>query len=145
VFIFEKRKIGFGTLYNMIAIGYTSDFFLALINRLAIFESFSIQIRIISFALGILILYFGAAIYIIANMGLAPYDALAIIIADKLKKPHWFRWIRIGTDGLCVLGGVLTQSNVGIGTLITFLVGGPLIAFYIKQLGRLKLFQVVKG
>jgi uncharacterized membrane protein YczE len=71
-------------------------------------------------------------------MGISPYDAIAIVIAEKIKKQNWFRWIRIGTDALCVIGGVLTKSNVGIGTLITVLCAGPLIAFFKKQLVTLK-------
>jgi uncharacterized membrane protein YczE len=134
VFIFDRSKIGFGTLYNMITIGYTSDFLLWLINRIPLFEAFSIQIRIVSFVLGLPVLYFGAAVYITANMGISPYDAIAIVIAEKIKKHNWFRWIRIGTDALCVIGGILTKSDVGIGTLITVLCAGPLIAFFKKLL-----------
>ncbi|GMO15465.1 MAG: hypothetical protein Pg6A_01580 [Termitinemataceae bacterium] len=141
VFIFDRSKIGFGTLYNMLTIGYTSDFFLWLINKIYIFESFSIQTRIISFIFGFPVLYFGAAVYIETNMGIAPYDAIAIIIAEKIKKQNWFRWIRIGTDALCVTGGILTQSaGVGAGTLLTVLFAGPLIAFFRK----LKALQIIQ-
>ena len=139
VFIFDRSKIGFGTLYNMIVIGYTSDFLLWLIKEIPLFESFSIQIRIISFILGLPVLYFGAAIYIETNIGTAPYDAIAIIIAEKINKQHWFRWIRIGTDALCVIGGILTHSDIGIGTLLTLLFAGPLITSFRK----LKYFKLL--
>jgi uncharacterized membrane protein YczE len=144
VFIFDRSKIGFGTLYNMITIGYTSDILLWFIKKIPLFEKFPIQIRIISLILGLPVLYFGAAIYIETNMGLAPADAVAIIIAEKIKKENWFRWIRMGTDALCVLGGILTQSDVGIGTLLAVLCAGPLIAFYRKLLIKLKIFKIIK-
>lgn len=144
VFFFDRSKIGFGTLYNMITIGYTSDILLWFIKKFPLFEAFSIEIRIISFALGLPVLYFGAAVYIEANMGIAPYDAIAIIIAEKIKRQNWFRWIRIGTDALCVLGGILTQSDVGIGTLLTVLCAGPIIALSKKLLIKLKIFQIIK-
>ena len=131
IYIFDRSKIGFGTLYVMI-VGYKSDFVLWLIEQIPFLEIYPLQIRIIAFTLGIFILYFGAAIYIEANMGISPYDAIAIIIAEKIKKENWFKWIRIGTDSLCVIGGILLKSDVGIGTLISVLVGGPLIAFYRK-------------
>jgi len=140
VFIFDRSQIGFGTLYNMITIGYTSDFLLWLIKKIPLFESFSLQIRIISFVLGMPVLYFGAAVYIETNMGTAPYDAIAIIIAEKIKKQNWFRWIRIGTDALCVIGGILTQGDIGIGTLLTVLFAGPLIASFRK----FKIFQIIQ-
>ena len=140
VLIFDRSKIGFGTLYNMVTIGYTSDIFLWLIKKIPLFESFSIQIRIVSLVFGLPVLYFGAAVYIETNMGTAPYDAIAIIIAEKIKKQNWFRWIRIGTDALCVVGGILTKSDAGIGTLLTVLFAGPLIASFRK----FKIFQIIR-
>jgi uncharacterized membrane protein YczE len=141
--IFDRGKIGFGTLYTMVTIGFKSDLFVWLILRIPFFEIFSFQVRIFAFTLGVLILYLGAAIYIESKMGLAPYDALAIIIAEKINKPDWFRWVRIGTDALCVAGGALTQSDVGIGTLIAVVLGGPLIAFYRKWLSKIKIYQIM--
>jgi len=132
VFIFDRGKIGFGTIYILLASGYTSDFFLWLITKIPLLEAFSLGIRIIAFTLGLNIVYFGSAVYIETNMGLSPYDAVAIIISEKIKRQNWFRWIRIGTDALCVIGGILTRSDVGIGTLVSVLLGGPLIAFYRK-------------
>ncbi|WP_461255555.1 YczE/YyaS/YitT family protein [Treponema sp. R80B11-R83G3] len=134
VFIFDRGKIGFGTIYILVASGYTSDFFLWLITKIPLLETFSLVIRVIVFTLGLITVYFGSAVYIETNMGLSPYDAIAIIISEKIKRQNWFRWIRIGTDALCVIGGILTKSDVGIGTLVSVLIGGPLIAFYRKLL-----------
>jgi len=143
MFIFDKSKIGFGTIYVLV-VGYKSDVLLWLLEKIPVFEMFSIQTRIISFAAGLIILYFGAAAYIEANLGLSPYDSIAIIISEKIKKLNWFRWIRVGTDALCVLGGFLLKSDIGIGTLITVLIGGPLIAFFRKHISRLNIFKAVK-
>jgi uncharacterized membrane protein YczE len=144
VFIFDRSKIGFGTVYIMIAAGYTSDFFLWLFQNIDFPENLSLVIRIIAFILGLVFYYLGAAVYIETNMGLAPYDAVGIIISEKIKRPNWFRWIRIGTDALCVLGGIITQSDAGIGTLICVLLGGPLIALFIKLIMKLKLFKIIQ-
>jgi uncharacterized membrane protein YczE len=144
VFIFDRSKIGFGTVYIMVAAGYTSDFVLSLINKIQFLEIFSIEIRIVAFSLGLLIVFFGSAIYIETNMGLSPYDAVAIIISEKINRQNWFRWIRIGTDALCVAGGVLTQSDVGIGTLISVLIGGPLIALFRKLLMNINIFKYIQ-
>jgi uncharacterized membrane protein YczE len=132
VIISDRKRIGFGTVYNMVATGYTSDFFLQALNLAKFPDESLLAIRIASLIFGIAILYFGAALYIEANMGVSPYDALAIIVADKTHRSTWFRWYRIGTDVLCVMGGVLTQSDVGIGTLITACFAGPLMAFFRK-------------
>lgn len=143
VFIFDKSKIGFGTVYIMVAAGYTSDLFLWLISKIHYLEIFSFEIRIIAFSLGFILYYFGAAVYIETNMGLSPYDAVAIIIAEKINRQNWFKWIRIGTDALCVIGGIITKSDVGIGTLISVLLGGPLIALFRKLLIKMNIFKVL--
>jgi uncharacterized membrane protein YczE len=144
VFIFDRSKIGFGTVYIMLAAGYTSDFVLYLINKIQFLELFSLEMRIIAFSLGLLIVFFGSAVYIETNMGLSPYDAIAIIISEKIKRQNWFKWIRIGTDALCVVGGILTQSDVGIGTLIAVIIGGPIIAFYRKLLIKISIIQNIQ-
>ena len=141
VFIFDRKKIGFGTVYIMVAAGYTSDFFLWLITKIHFLESFSLEIRILAFSLGLLFYYFGAAVYIVTNMGLSPYDAVGIIISEKIKRPNWFKWIRIGTDALCVMGGIITKSDVGIGTLVSVLLGGPIIAFFRKLLLKINVIN----
>jgi len=69
-------------------------------------------------------------------MGLSPYDAVGIIIAEKIKRQNWFKWIRIGTDALCVIGGIITKSDVGVGTLVSVLLGGPLIALFRKLIKK---------
>jgi uncharacterized membrane protein YczE len=150
VFFFDRSKIGFGTFYNMITVGYASDILLYLIKRVPLFEASSLHIRIASFVFGIPVLYFGAALYIETNTGTAPYDSLAIIIAEKLKNQAWFRWIRIATDALCVCGGILaqngrlTQSGIGIGTILTVLFAGPLIAFFRKPIRKSKSFKLLE-
>jgi len=144
VFIFDKSKIGFGTVYIMIAAGYTSDLFLWIFQNINFPENFSFEIRIIAFLLGLVLYYLGAAVYIETNMGLAPYDAVGIIISDKIKRPNWFRWIRIGTDALCVIGGIITQSYPGIGTLICVLLGGPLIALFRKLIMKIQIFKLIQ-
>jgi len=144
VFIYDKRKIGFGTLYIMVAAGYTSDLFLWLITKIPLLEIYSLEIRIVAFSIGLIFYYFGAAIYIETNMGLSPYDAVAIIIAEKIKRQNWFKWIRIGTDALCVIGGIITQSDVGIGTLVSVLLGGPLIALFRKVLMKINIIKNIQ-
>ena len=74
-------------------------------------------------------------------MGLSPYDAVGIIIAEKIKRQHWFKWIRIGTDALCVIGGIITRSDVGIGTLVSVLLGGPFIALFRKLLTKIVIMR----
>jgi uncharacterized membrane protein YczE len=138
VIIFDRKRIGFGTVYNMVATGYTSDFFLRFLSVVEFPNELAVAARIASLIAGIAILSFGAALYIEANMGVSPYDALAIMLTDKTRRSAWFRWYRIGTDGVCVIAGFLTRSDVGIGTLITACFAGPLMAFFREAVATLQ-------
>ena len=62
-----------------------------------------------------------------------------LFMSDGMSLPFWQKkeWIRIGTDALCVIGGIITQSDVGIGTLVSVLLGGPLISLFRKLLRKL--------
>ena len=79
VFIFKKKFIGFGTIFNMVFVGYTADFVMWLLGRLDItFDS--IPIRIAVLALASLLICVGDALYISADMGMAPYDAAGYVM-----------------------------------------------------------------
>ncbi|MDR3138223.1 MAG: hypothetical protein LBT95_00955 [Treponema sp.] len=128
VFFTDRRKIGFGTLFNMLGVGYLADFFLRffrLIPGLSLWP-----VRILALPAGIIPLCFGASLYMEAALGLSPYDAVGVIISEKLGKPGWFRWIRIITDLCCVFIGFISGSAVGIGTVICAFFTGPLMVFF---------------
>ncbi|MDR1399115.1 MAG: DUF6198 family protein [Treponema sp.] len=131
VFIFDKSKIGIGTILNMTITGYGSDFFMYFIQK--ILTPDNLPLRIAALVSGIVIICFTAAIYIEANLGIAPYDAVALIISQKTKKERWFRWIRIATDGICSIIGLAFGNMPGIGTIAMSLFAGPLIAFFRKK------------
>jgi uncharacterized membrane protein YczE len=127
----DRKKIGFGTIFNMVATGYSADFFLLLITLLpAVPPGFTIAAQVIALTMGIIIMCFGVALYIEGNLGIAPYDAIAMIISEKIKHPHWFRWVRIVTDLLSVLIGFMFGSVVGVGTVLMAFFAGPLIVFF---------------
>jgi uncharacterized membrane protein YczE len=133
MFIFDKRKIGIGTILSMIIVGYGSDFFMYFFQKIVISSDYILFIRIIALISGIIIFCFGVAMYIEANLGVSPYDSVALIISEKTKKEKWFRWIRIITDSICVFTGFLLGNIPGIGTIIMALFAGPLIAFFRKK------------
>jgi uncharacterized membrane protein YczE len=128
VIFFDRSKIGISTLINMVLTGYASDFFLFLLNKISVPESASFFFRLFIMLSGVVVISFGAGIYLNTNIGASPYDAVGLIIAEKLKKPY--RWIRIGTDIICTVLGFLMGSMPGIGTLIMALLTGPLITFF---------------
>lgn len=127
--IFDRTKIGLGTLINMTIPGYASDLVLFLLNINPLRGITSWLLRITAMLAGLLFMGFGSGIYLNTNIGTSSYDATALIITEKLKNPRWYRWIRICTDLVCIVGGFLMGSIPGIGTLVMALFTGPLISF----------------
>jgi uncharacterized membrane protein YczE len=128
IFIIDKHKIGLGTVINIFLLGYvvefTSWFFATRI------PSPSIWIRILFLVVGIIILCFGSSLYFIGDLGVSTYDAVALILSEK--KVARFQYCRIGSDLICTIIGLLLGATVGVGTLVTALFMGPIIAFFNK-------------
>lgn len=126
VFFIDKSKIGLGTVINIFLLGYVVQFSSWLFN--VWIPEPAIFIRSIALAIGILMISFGAAFYFTGDLGVSTYDAVALIMSEK--KIAKFQYCRMGTDLVCVIGGFLLGATVGIGTLVTALFMGPIIAFF---------------
>ncbi|GAB6107282.1 YczE/YyaS/YitT family protein [Fusibacter bizertensis] len=126
VFFVDKSKIGLGTVINIFLLGYVVQFSSWLFN--VWIPEPGLFIRSIALAIGILMISFGAAIYFTGDLGVSTYDAVALIMSEK--KIAKFQYCRMGTDLVCVAGGFLLGATVGIGTLVTALFMGPIIAFF---------------
>lgn len=127
VIIFDKKKIGFGTLFNMILVGYSCDFFsyiwsILLPNGLSDNFIFRILLMIIMLTIFVIV----ASIYMTVDLGMSPYDALPIIINNCQKKLS-FRVIRILFDLTVAFIGFLFGATIGIVTIIMAFALGPVI------------------
>lgn len=140
MFILGKYLLGLGTVLNMVFVGYLVDFFLKTFEGTILdFEvEKSLVIRLILLVIGTVILCLGASLYMTANLGVAPYDALAIMMSDHIDKLP-FSVARIITDVICVVVGLIFGTLlgpypfgaiIGIGTVITALGTGPIIDLF---------------
>ncbi len=70
----------------------------------------SMVIRIICLVVGIVVICFGSALYMTADLGVSTYDAVAIVMSGKW---HWgkFKYIRIATDLGLVIGFVMYRIS----------------------------------
>ena len=73
--------------------------------------------------------------YQTADTGIAPYDALSIILSRRQSKVPYF-WCRIATDSICAIAAALLGGVIGIGTLICALGLGPFITFFDRLISR---------
>ena len=136
-FIFGAQMIGFGTLANMILIGYVVDLCRWIWRNIGfadfIYNS-SLSVRIVIFAITLICFVFVASIYINAQMGVAPYDAMPQIISGWIPVIPFFI-IRILFDLAAVLIGVIAGKcnpqgiqGSAIGSIVMSLLLGPVIS-----------------
>ncbi len=126
-FFFARHLIGFGTVVNMVAIGYLVDFYGGILAHVLPADP-TVFLRLVCMLCGVVILAFTAALYMYPRLGVSPYDSIGFILTERTHIQ--FRWCRIACDVLAVLIGFLTGSIVGLGTVITAFCMGPLIKLF---------------
>lgn len=128
----DKHYIGLGTFINLFLTGYIVDFSIWCINK--VLPAPVLWQRIIMLIIGVVVMCFASALYMTSDMGVSVYDAIPIIISNKTGKP--FRFLRIGTDIICVAVGTAAGLMPGLGTIITAFFMGPLVDFFNRKVAR---------
>lgn len=136
-----RNCIGPGTIVNMVLVGYTADFLCWLfLDQLHL--SVTMPLRILFLLVGTLLASLGCACYMIADMGIAPYDSVAFIITKYTKEKISFRLARVMSDLTVILAGVIfcmmagnsIWQIVGLGTIVNACFNGPLIQFFRERI-----------
>ncbi len=141
---FDRHYIGIATFINLFLLGYITQFTYEYLQTVIVDPSMTV--RIICLVTGVVIICFGSAFYMTADLGVSTYDAIALIICNTWKKGK-FQYVRIITDVICVLlgcalfllsGGEAAQipTIAGVGTIITAFFMGPLIEFFNVNIAR---------
>ncbi|MBQ8039425.1 MAG: hypothetical protein IJ274_06095 [Lachnospiraceae bacterium] len=142
--IVDRHNIGIATFINLFLLGYITEFTYSFLQT--IFINPSMITRIICLIIGIVIICFGSAFYMTADLGVSTYDAVAIVLAYKWKIAK-FKFCRIATDLICVISGTIIYligggawseipTIVGVGTIITAFFMGPLIELFNDKIAR---------
>jgi uncharacterized protein len=130
VFASDRSKIGLGTIMAIVLTGYISDLGVFLLNLILIEGIALYVLRIGMMVFGIFFVSIGSGIYFNTHVGVSPYDAIGLIITNKMGNQNLYRWIRIGTDLICVIIGFLLGNIPGVETVIMAFFTGPLFAFF---------------
>lgn len=145
-FAFGAEMIGFGTLANMILIGYVIDICRWIwknIGFAAVLSEGSFVLRLTIFVVVLLLFVIAAAIYMNAQMGVAPYDAIPNILSGWMPKIPFFV-VRMSFDLSAVLIGVIAgklgeagiQGSI-IGSVAMSFLLGPVITVVGKPLKKI--------
>jgi len=120
-----RQRPGFGTIANLVVIGFVVDRALALLP-----EGAGIPARVGYLAAGILVNGLATGLYIGAAMGPGPRDGLMTGLVKRFPRLS-IRLVRT-TIELSVLGvGFLLGGTVGLGTVAYALAIGPLVQFFL--------------
>lgn len=126
---YDMSQIGFGTIGNMVCLGYISDFFRWVWSMLLPENFFEPRTTAYILLLPVLVIFcVGAATYMSAGLGSSPYDALPFIISERCNKLS-FKAIRMLWDIAFMVGGFLLGGDVGIVTIAVAFFLGPVIAW----------------
>lgn len=143
-FFVDRHNIGIATILNLFLLGYLTDFTYKCLTSL--FPDPSLPFRIGALIVGIVVICLAMALYMTADMGVSPYDAVSIVMSKKIKFIP-FKYCRIITDIICVIGGALlfvvgggewadVPTIVGVGTVITAFFMGPLVDFFNRKVAQ---------
>lgn len=145
VIVAHRGLIGVGTVFNMVGVGYSCELFENLLTPALNSVADNLAVRICLLAAGIIVLCFSCSLFFVSNIGVGPYDSLGFMLSNKTKIPY--KWIRVLTDILVIVVGLVVSGgasalmsgnlagvkNIGIGTIITAFMMGPLVNFFSKH------------
>lgn len=143
-FVTDKHNIGIATFINLFLFGYITEWTMKGLYK--VIAEPSLPLRFVSLLIAIVIICFGSAFYMTADLGVSTYDAVAIVMSRTWKWGQ-FKFIRIATDLVCVMLGIaafllgggkasMIVTFVGVGTIITAFFMGPLIEFFNERFAR---------
>lgn len=136
--IWGRSYLGLGTIINMCCLGYVIQYATILL-RITIGDGNgkSFLYQLVYMLISLIIIACGLSMYQIANLGVSPYDYLALGMTDHFKLPYFFN--RIITDTLCVLIILASvgihfisweNAHLGIGTIMSAFCLGPFINMF---------------
>lgn len=143
-FFADRHYIGLATVINLFLVGYIVEYSYKFL--LWALPDLGIPGRIVCLLVGIVIMCLASSFYFTSDLGVSTYDAVALIITGTWHRGE-FRWVRIATDLICVLVGLILYllsggslsgigAVAGVGTIITAFFMGPLIDFFNRKVAQ---------
>ena len=120
-------RIGAGTVANMVFVGYIAEFFMDVFDALPALSAMTLPVRMAVFVPTMALFLLAASIYMVVDLGVAPYDGVPQIIAAHTRRMS-FRAVRMCWDVGVMTLGFLLGSTVGLTTVVTGFCLGPAIA-----------------
>lgn len=131
VLIYDRSQIHIGTIIYQVVYSGCVDLF-ANCHR----YSSHMWINFMIMLVGVFLFAVGTGLYASASLGRGSYEAVTFALAEKNK---WqVKVVRMISDILVVVIGVLLGGRFGICTIVTVLISGPIIQFVNEKVKQLK-------
>ena len=134
ILFFDRKIIGWGTIFNLVLVGYMIEFFISMLESFIDPTQFVFIVQLLITVVAILIFTFGVALYMDADLGVSPYDAIAPVITDRVSASY--KTVRMIQDIVVVITAWILGGPVGVSTFITGFLAGPLIDFFSNRFTR---------
>ena len=132
ILFFDRKIIGWGTIFNLVLVGYMIEFFISMLESFIDPTQFAFIVQLLITVGAILIFTFGVALYMDADLGVSPYDAIAPVITDRVSASY--KTVRMIQDIVVVITAWILGGPVGVSTFITGFLAGPLIDFFSNRI-----------
>lgn len=137
--IFTREYIRLGTFLAVITAGPFLDLINLALENVGI-AALPLIVRLLIVAISCVVISIGFSILKSANLSVAPTDQLPLIIVDK---SNWqYKWVRITMDVICIVVGFTLGGALGLGTIITTLLIGPCIQYFLPIIEK-KATQII--
>ena len=127
-----KQKVGYGSLYDIFISGLLCDLFLFL-NRISglIPRIQTLPAQIAITLLAVFLNSFGLYLYMSAGLGTGPVDTLYVAMAERLHMATGL--CKLILEALFCFSGWLLGGEVGICTLVTVAISGPMLQLILNR------------
>lgn len=126
------QRPGFGTVCNMVLIGFWLDRVLAS-NLVPDAAQAPGAVRLGMVALALVLFGIGSGAYIAPRLGAGPRDSFMLAIASRTGRP--IALVRAAIEGSACAVGFVLGGSVGVGTVATALLIGPSVQLGLRLFG----------
>lgn len=148
VLIFGRRYINIGTLIHTLFLGFFVNLgsnLYAIVKNLFLHLSGAgaVAVQVATALVAYMLLFFGTALLIAANIGLDVWTGLAMLLRDRINKEYKF--FRVAIDVFSVVAGFLLggRDAIGVPTVLASWFGGPTIQSFVNFIKK-SIFPVLK-
>lgn len=135
VLLLNRHYINIGTFIYILPYGFVVDMGGRLYRSVVDTAMQTLPVQILGAAIGCSVLYLGVAMFITADIGLDPFTGMVMVINDKIKKQY--STTKIGFDIFCIALGTLLGGKLGVITVVTAFLAGPLIGWFASVMKRM--------